>query len=65
MIDAELLLNCPTSPCDSIHASKDALPLCVVALGLQQKNPYPSWVCAHTLTVYVVAVARPVSVYEP
>ena len=50
------------SPCDPVHASEDASPLSVVAVGSQQKSPYPSWVCASTLTVYVVAGARPVSV---
>ena len=39
------------SPCDPMHASVDASPLSVVAVGSQQKNPYPSWVCASTMTV--------------
>ena len=50
------------SPCDPMHPLEDASPLCVVAVGSQQKSPYLSWVCASTLTVYVVAGARPVSV---
>ena len=45
-------------------ASEGALPLLVEAMGVQQKNPYPSSVCASTLTVYIVAGARPVIVWE-
>ena len=46
------------------HASEGALPLLVETMGVQQKPPYPSSVCARTVTVYIVAGVRPVIVKE-
>ena len=42
-------------------AAEGDLPL-VEAMGMQQKPPYPSSVCTRTMTVYIVAFARPVIV---